>query len=76
MKRLMSQKHLNQLIELLQQQSSDEYDEVLDYLLNVKKHHNALYSVHIDGAICLQRHRAVFESDKLLPIGEEYDTSF
>lgn len=73
MKRLMSQKNLDLLITLIDQQDGDEYVELRDYLHQVKRSYNALYSVHRDGAVCLQLHRSTFESTRYLPIGESHD---
>ncbi len=60
MKRLMSQENLDLLIQLVNSQTGEEYDELKDYLHLVKKNYNTLYSVHIDGAICTQRHLSTF----------------
>ncbi len=56
----MSQENLDLLIQLVNSQTGEEYDELKDYLHLVKKNYNTLYSVHIDGAICTQRHLSTF----------------
>lgn len=72
MKRIMSMSMLNELLDIVEKQK-DEHIELYDYLSTVKRTHNTLYSVHRDGAVCLQMHRSTFESTRCLPINEPHD---
>lgn len=65
-------KMLNELCDLVEQ-NKNEHQELNDYLQKVKNSYNTLYSVHRDGAVCLQLHRSTFESTRCLPINEEHD---
>lgn len=72
MRRLMSQKNLKLLVELIDKQEDQEYNELKEYLHLVQKHHCTLYPLHNDGAIVTQRHRVVFDSLTLLPVNTPY----
>jgi predicted transcriptional regulator len=72
MRRLLTQKNLNLLIELLDKQEHEAYNELKEYMHLVRKHHCTLYPIHNVGAIVTQRHRVVFDSPNLLPIDSSY----